>query len=151
VQLESSSPLRDSAPDPAEPDDAERRTADLVALQGLVGPAGPPATRSDKPVADDDSPPHGEDQAKCEVGGRGRRDPGSVRHGDAAVAAGLHVHEVVAGSVVGDDAKTREPLERRLVDRLRHHRQRLDVLSRRLKIPVLDVRELVPRGPWESA
>ena len=137
--------------DSPEADDAERRACDFVAFQRLVGPAAPPPARADDAVAGGDTPADGEDQAQREIGGCPSGDTGSVRDCDPSLSAGGYVDEVVAGAVVRDDLEVREPCECLRLDGLSDDSERFDVDAWRLKIPVLDVRELVPRRPWKPS
>jgi hypothetical protein len=140
-------------PDPPQPDDAERRAAELLALQRLVGPAAAPPSRADEPVTGRDPSAQGQDQTEREIGRCGRGDARRVRDENAAAPAGLDVDEVVARAVVRNDTESGKAVEELLVDALGDDGQRLDVgpgLGRRL-VEILDVAELVPGGSGEPA
>src|SRR4029077_17476431 len=82
TELESLSAPGNRLPDAAEPDDAERRSGELL-RQEAVGPRSAPLATTNARVTFHDSPANGKDQSKRQICGRRREHPRRVGHGDA--------------------------------------------------------------------
>ena len=107
TQLESLSAPGHRLPDAAEPDDAERRSGELL-RQEAVGPRAAPLATTNTRVTLNDSPPHGKDQSKRQICGRRREHSRRVGHGDAPPAELLDPEPVVANAEVGHQLQLRQ-------------------------------------------
>ena len=144
TQLESLSAPGHRLPDAAEPDDAERRSGELL-RQEAVGPRAAPLATTNARVTFNDSPPHGKDQSKRQICGRRREHSRRVGHGDAPPAKLLDPEPVVAHAEVGHQLQLRQEIHGH---RLVGDEQCLHVRPRRFELPEganLHVSQLVER------
>jgi hypothetical protein len=109
--LEAACATGDRAADPAQPDNAERRSRHFASEEAVCPRASPPARANDA-VTLRDAPPDGQDQRHREVGRCRVEHTWGVRHGDPAACARGDVDPVDADAEVGDEPKRRKQLER---------------------------------------